>query len=146
MGELWKTIKDYENYEVSTYGNVRNKRTLKVLKPRNHLGYARVAFYRGGKQFNYGVHRLVAQAFLDNPEGHPVVRHLDDVRDNNLVSNLAWGTYRDNTMDSVRNNKHHYSTVTACPKGHPYSGDNLFYNTAGGRRCRECSRASSRRT
>lgn len=146
MAEEWRIVSVHHNYEVSNYGNVRNRRTLKVLKPRNHRGYYRVAFYKNGKQYNHAVHRLVAGAFLANPKKYPIVRHLDDVTTNNMVSNLAWGTYQDNTLDSVRNKKHYYSTVIECPQGHPYRGDNLFYDNGGGRRCRECSRKRNRRS
>lgn len=53
-----------------------------------------------------GVHKLVALAYIPNPHNYPIVRHLDDIGTNNHVSNLKWGTQKDNVRDSIINGKH----------------------------------------
>lgn len=61
----------------------------------------------------YLVHRLIAMAFLTNNNNYPIVRHLDDNPENNALSNLAWGTYKDNTADCIRND-HDYKRPVYC--------------------------------
>lgn len=53
-----------------------------------------------------GVHRLVALAYIPNPNSYPIVRHLDDIGTHNTVNNLRWGTQKDNVNDSIINGKH----------------------------------------
>src|SRR5690606_32882164 len=99
---------------------------------------------RGRSRIVY-VHRLVAEVCIPNPEGLPIVRHLDDNALNNRVENLAWGTQSDNAWDKVRNGRHHNQRKTHCPQGHPYSGSNLYVSRRGDgstfRTCRACQRA-----
>lgn len=119
MKEIWKDIEGYEGlYEVSNFGNVRSKdhettviakhRTYKlpkkgrVLTPttRRH-GYLAVQLYgRGGHETRgmrtYSIHRLVAQAFIPNPNGYTEVNHKDECKTNNHVENLEWISHVDN--------------------------------------------------
>lgn len=93
--EQWKIIKDYPNYSVSNYGRVRNDLTCKILKQNlNSSGYYRVSL----KRKHLFVHRLVAIAFIDNPNNYPVVNHLDEDKTNNSVSNLEWCTQSHNVL------------------------------------------------
>lgn len=104
MTEHWKSIKGYEGlYEVSDLGNVRSLSRGNVLKPvqRAH-GYLGVMLYgkgghkkRGFKTFS--VHRLVAEAFIPNPDNLPEVNHLDEDKQNNRADNLEWATHIDNS-------------------------------------------------
>ena len=100
MQEEYKTITDFENYEVSNLGNVRNIKTKKLLKPRIDSGYHRVHLYILGKISTKLVHRLVACTFLDNPEDKPCVDHKDNNRLNNNLSNLRFATRSENNQNS----------------------------------------------
>lgn len=96
MDEIWKDIEGYPNYQVSNLGNVRNlnfNRTskTKVLKSCiDGKGYQYVALYKDSKRKCSKVHRLVAQAFLPNPNNYKEVNHKDEVKTNNCVKNLEW--------------------------------------------------------
>lgn len=96
--ELWKDIAKASNYEVSNYGNVRNKTTHYILKWRIcKTGYYQVSikFDDTGKFKNAYVHRLVAEAWIDNPENKASVNHIDGNKANNAASNLEWMTYKE---------------------------------------------------
>ena len=98
-GEIWKDIEGYDGlYEVSNTGKVKSlnyRRTgkEKILKPQdNGKGYLYVILYKDGKMKSCRVNRLVAQAFLPNPDNLPEVNHIDQCRTNNNVENLEWCT------------------------------------------------------
>lgn len=101
----WKLIEGFDGvYSVSNYGEVRNNKTGKLMKPRkNETGYLRINLTKNGKPKCMRVHRLVAQAFIPNPENKPEVNHIDFNRENNCVSNLEWVTNQENTQYSVCN-------------------------------------------
>lgn len=93
MCEIFLDVEGYETlYEISNLGNVRNKASGRLLKPRKSSnGYLRVILYKGdGTYKNYSVHRLVANAFLPNPLNLPEVNHKDFNKLNNSVDNLEW--------------------------------------------------------
>lgn len=133
MEEVWKDIAGYEGkYQVSNLGRVRslphdvqqvNHGTLciqhrrgMVLKQRQaRNGYMLITLQGDkNKNFTYTVHRLVAEAFIPNPESLPTVNHKDEDKLNNHVENLEWMTYDDNN---------HYGTR-----------QQRAYNNGGGRR------------
>lgn len=98
----WKSITSYPNYEVGSGGFVRNKKTGRVLRPLVLTkGYIGVRLYHEGNGKTFKVHRLVALAYLDNPERLPQVNHLDGNKSNNSVSNLAWCTNLDNMRHAI---------------------------------------------
>lgn len=101
----WKLIEGFDGiYSVSNYGEVRNNRTGKLMKPRkNEKGYLHIGLTKNGKQKNMRVHRLVAQAFIPNPENKSQVNHIDFDKENNCVNNLEWVTNKENTQYSVCN-------------------------------------------
>ena len=112
--EKWKHIKGYENlYLVSNYGNVmslgkgKSNRSQKRLLKQGviSLFYKRVALTKNSKSKFFLVHRLVAQAFLENPKNKPCVNHLDENPSNNNLSNLQWCTYKENNNHGNHNLK-----------------------------------------
>lgn len=100
-GEIWRDIKGFDGeYQVSTKGRVKSFHYHKIfiLKQRlNKKGYYSVALYKNGKSRHYRVNRLVAEAFIPNPENKPLVHHRDDNPSNNCVENLEWVTEEENT-------------------------------------------------
>lgn len=95
MNEIWKDVVGYEGlYKVSNFGNiysVKRKRNLKLIN--SHHGHKRIRLYVGSKNWRtYAVHRLVAQAFIPNPENLPEVNHKDENSSNNSADNLEWCT------------------------------------------------------
>lgn len=118
--EVWKPIKGYEGrYEVSNLGNVRSLPVVryqpsshkdvmmykrhpgkKLTPTENGHGYLLVGLYDGGKGKNHYIHRLVAEAFVNNPDNLPNVNHKDFNRSNNSADNLEWVTQKENTMYS----------------------------------------------
>lgn len=117
--EIWRDIKDYEGlYQVSNYGRVksitfRNGTTKskrdKLLKFQIRNNYYIVNLSKGGKRKQWSVHRLVAQEFLERPNGCNIVNHLDYNTFNNVVSNLSWCTQKENV---------NYSKVNMLGKNH----------------------------
>lgn len=105
--EIWRSLNGIvtngENYAVSTHGNVKNTVTNKVLKPGlKRTGYYQAALQKNHKAKHYPVHRLVAFAFIDNPENKPFVNHKDGVKSNNHVSNLEWVTPSENNLHALK--------------------------------------------
>ena len=107
--EYWKPVVGYEGlYEVSNWGRVKSLNYNhtgkgKILKQNQIMnGYKSVMLCKDGKRKNYLVHRLVAEAFIPNPDNLPQVNHKDENKTNNNVDNLEW-------CDAKYN--HNYGTI-----------------------------------
>ncbi|MBI6019850.1 HNH endonuclease [Clostridium perfringens] len=114
--EEWKFIKGYEGlYKVSSLGRVKSLtrqikrktgnykiqgKLLSLIKMKN--GYLRVGLYKNKKYKLYAVHRLVAEAFLDNSNNFPQVNHKNEVKTDNRVENLEWTTREENINFGTR--------------------------------------------
>lgn len=102
--EMWLQVPDYPLYEVSNFGrvmsnNMRNhKEPLLMSTFPDKDGHMKVRLSKDGKAKNLFVHRLVASAFIPNPENLPVVNHKDENPANNHVQNLEWCTQKENTV------------------------------------------------
>lgn len=88
--EKWSPIPD-THYSVSSEGRVRNDETSKIKAlDKRHDGYCKVDLYSEGNRSSKRVHRLVAEAFIPNPDNKPQVNHIDGNKINNNVENLEW--------------------------------------------------------
>ena len=102
--ENWQPVKGYDGlYEVSDQGRVKSlkfgkERIMKTIKHTN--GYLQVDLYKDGKKKTIKVHRLVAEAFIQNPQGLETVNHKDEVKSNNAATNLEWMSPTDNVAYS----------------------------------------------
>jgi len=97
--EIWKDIEGHDgDYQISNLGRVKSFLRTNFIKPViTHRGYYSVCIRkRNGKKINYVIHRLVALAFIPNPENKPEVNHKDSNKLNNHYSNLEWMTKREN--------------------------------------------------
>ena len=112
-----KDIKGFEGlYQITDDGRVYSIRRDMYLKPRKDKdGYLLVNLYKDKKQYTKKIHRLVGEAFLDNPEGKAEINHIDCQRDNNCVSNLEWTTHRENV-------------IYQAEQGHLFPNRNLTFN------------------
>lgn len=99
---MWKKIKCYENYSVSSDGDIRNDKTGRILKKyKSNKGYELVNLYENGKGKMFLVHRLVAEAFITNTENKPCIDHINTIRDDNRVENLRWCTHKENNNNPL---------------------------------------------
>lgn len=114
--EQWKDVDEY--YEVSNLGRIRNKATRHIVKPYvKKTGYAQLALSDHGKNTTVLVHRLVAQAFVENPYGHPVVNHKDEDKLNNSADNLEWCTHQYNNSYGSQRMKHSHRVAQLDSSG-----------------------------
>lgn len=147
--ERWLPVVGWEGlYEVSDLGRVKSlHKAPRILKPSysNTGGYALVILYNAGRRSGRYVHDLMMEAFVGpRPDGPRIeVRHLDDNPAHNVLSNLTYGTSKDNKADMLRNSGHHYGNRDACVHGHEFTPENTRINTRPdgaflSRVCRKC--------
>ena len=160
---IWVAIPGFEQlYEISEYGQVRSlitnsARRNKTLNQNIQL-YPTVTLYhlpntcintvlrsvnfkvyRNCKGHKYRIHTLMMLSFVGPKPDNQEVRHLDDNKLNNNISNLVYGTSKQNSIDSVVNKTNYQSNKTHCPEGHPYDDKNTrWVKTAGRRPSRQC--------
>lgn len=120
MDELWKPVCGFEGlYWISNKARVwstKNNCFIKV-KPMDNCGHLGVCLYHDGIRYYRYIHRLVAEAFIPNPHGYPIVRHMYDLPYRNTVGDLKWGTKRDNAFDAIRNGRAYIPTDDDREKG-----------------------------
>ncbi|MBQ0088583.1 MAG: HNH endonuclease [Prevotellaceae bacterium] len=116
----WRDVVGYEGlYQVSNKGDVRNAVTHKILKQAiDKYGYCKVGLFKNKKQKEGKVHRLVAMAFIPNPENKPCINHLNTKRNDNRVENLEWCTWKENSNHEPT--RKHISESKMGEKNHNY--------------------------
>lgn len=98
MEEMWVTVDEFPKYMVSNFGRIKNNKN-RILKTGVHRdGYSQICLRKNKKSYTRKIHRLVAIAFISNPENKPVVNHIDEDRTNNQVNNLEWMTIKENNL------------------------------------------------
>ena len=139
MEEIWKSVKEYEDYyQISNFGNMRSiERTIitknnvhRKLKSKqlklhlNEFGYVITMGSINNVQKNFKIHRVVAEAFILNPENKLTVNHKDTNKQNNHISNLEWSTHSENIKHAyihyLNNSVSQYKSVSQ------YTKDNEF--------------------
>lgn len=111
--EEFKKIVEFDNYEISNGGNVKNTLTNKIIKPHNDKGFFRINLSKNGKIIHKKIHRLVAEAFLENIDNKKYIKHIDNDKTNNNVNNLCWCNYQEKQC----NNKLLKSSNTSITNG-----------------------------
>lgn len=123
-GARFEPIKGFDNYLVSDAGHVLNRKTGRFLKPRtNNRGYVVYCLSKKGKHYYFLAHRLVAEAFIPNPNNLPEVNHKDEDKSHNYDDNLEWCTRKYNTKYGTAHSR------MKSTQGHPieqYSSDGRF--------------------
>lgn len=155
--ESWVPIPGYEGrYSVSDLGRVRSEsRTIalkngsnrrwpgSILKPyKNADGYLRVDLWADNRRKIRFVHHLVLQAFVGQAPPGTQACHCNGGTEDNRLENLRWRTRSANTLNSVRNGRHHEAAKTHCKWGHEFTPENTRpYANGKGRQCRTCLNA-----
>lgn len=102
-----RDIKGYEGlYAITSCGKVwsyRRNRFMANIPAKD--GYLKIGLYKDGKYRTFQIHRLVAEAYIPNPEGKPQVNHLNEVKTDNYVSNLSWATAKENVNYGTRSER-----------------------------------------
>lgn len=151
--EEWKKIKDFENYQISTYGRIKNKNN-KILTPQKNIyGYMSIVLYKRQKfskvkPKSFRVHRLVLETFkpVENMENLQV-NHIDHDRTNNNINNLEWTTPKENCKLKKKKEKFYNSKGCYDELGNyfnSYREAGRFYNISPNTIKRDCQRINKK--
>jgi HNH endonuclease len=141
--EEWKDVVGYEGiYEVSNHGQVRTHKYKTTYTNRHGIRHwkqrilkekdknnrdVRISLWKNGKGKDYLAHRLVAEAFIPNPDNKPTVNHIDGNPRNNYVENLEWATYRENNNHAFDN--HLMTTAHPVTLVNQVSGEKMYFRS-----------------
>lgn len=109
MSEIWKIIEEFPNYSISRDGKVKHNRLNRLRNPeKTPYGYETITFKDNeGRTRQRFIHRLLAQAFIPNPENKPFIDHINRIKSDNRLENLRWVTTQENSynIDVYERNK-----------------------------------------
>jgi hypothetical protein len=147
MNENWLPVVGFEGkYSISDHGQVRNDRRGTILTGSLKRGRRRISLWGDDGSITYvEAHILVLEAFVSPRPAGLQGLHWDDNADNNVLSNLRWGTPSDNVYDQVRNGRHSRANRTHCINGHSYDAINTYIRPNGRRACKECKSIEQKR-
>lgn len=117
----WKNVEGYEGvYEISDTGLLRNTKRGKIVSPTlDRYGYVRYGLHKSGKMVCAQAHRLVAKAFIPNPDQKPQVNHINGIKTDNTASNLEWCT-------NSENHRHRFQVLGRVPNNRLLSREEVF--------------------
>lgn len=133
MKEIWKDIEGFEQiYQISNLGNLKSfkkDKKGKILKHNNKNGdyFAVVLEYKEKVKYTR-IHRLVAQAFIPNPNNYNEINHIDGNKQNNRIDNLEWCTRKQNFEHAKKTGLWEYNKPYKCKKIKQYTLENEFLN------------------
>jgi hypothetical protein len=141
MGEQWRAIPGWSDYEASDQGRIRSTKGSRqhILRGSVNAGYRVVALSQDHRRLDRKVSVLVALAFFGPRPAGMVVRHIDGNSRDDRLSNLAYGTFSQNTLDSIAHGTHVQARRTHCKQGHEYTPENTRIAPTGWRQCRKCA-------
>lgn len=122
-GEVWEQIPDYQNYSVSNFARVKVNKSGRLLKQQLGGGYYKVQLWKGKSYLTIPVHRLVALAFVCNPDKYNTINHINGIKTDNIPTNLEWCSFSENSLHAVR---------TGLNKSKEYSSKKVECLTLGG--------------
>ena len=123
----WRQVIEHPNYEVNEFGQIRHKKRKQILSPRsNNGGYQYVNFKVDGKNTNFAVHRIVANAFIPNPNGYTEINHKDYDKTNNCVENLEWVNSSQKKRHAYLKKENHESRGKSVNQ---YTKDGIYIKT-----------------
>lgn len=99
MYEVWRPIKNFPNYDVSNLGRIKNKQGIILKQRKTNWGYYKINLSNNNRKYTKYVHRLVAEAFINNINNKPTVDHIDRNGFNNNINNLRWATMREQNLN-----------------------------------------------
>jgi len=110
---IWKVIEGHLNYSVNVYGQVKNNLKGNLINSRIKNGYPYIGLSCGRTKKWFFIHRLVAIAFIPNPENKPQVNHIDGNRQNHSIENLEWCTRLENIRHAIATGLSDYKGISA---------------------------------
>lgn len=99
--ENWKTINNYPNYEISTIGRVRNKKTKRILIQSNRGNYLCISLSKNNVSKSFNIHRIVGENFLPNFFGKKTIDHINRNKKDNRLINLRWATMKEQSQNRI---------------------------------------------
>lgn len=101
--EIWKEIKDYNGlYFISNLGNIKNAKGKILKQGLCSQGYSRLNLTINNKYKTHRVHRLIAEAFIENIDNKPYINHINGIKNDNRIENLEWCTAKDNIRHAFK--------------------------------------------